>query len=221
MPHSGLRSVVPSVPRRRLPCKRLDRYDHDENIVDARAPSYPRARHRRRRDPRHRRPVRAAATPEETKAFVEKAVAYIKQVGPEKAYADFSRPDGGFVQGELYMFCYAFDGMNIAHGGNPSFVGKNLISVKDPDGFQVNAEIIKLRQSKGEGWIDFKWPNPLSKKIEAKSAWIVKVTDAVCGSGYYKVVRGKAHLPRRAVITRRVPGRWGRRARSESGQRYA
>jgi cytochrome c len=127
-----------------------------------------------------------AATPEETKAFVVKAVAYIKEVGPDKAFADFSRPDGGFVQGELYMFCYAFDGLNKAHGGNPSFVGKNLIGVKDPDGFQVNAEIIKLAQAKGEGWIDFKWPNPVSKKIEAKSAFVTTVNDVVCGSGYDK-----------------------------------
>jgi len=128
-----------------------------------------------------------AKTPEETKAFVEKAVAHIKSAGSQKAFGDFSRADGGFVDGELYMFCYAPDGTNKAHGGNPSFVGKNLLGVKDPDGVQVNAEIIKLALAKGTGWVDFKWPNPVSKKIEGKSAYVVKVDDqTVCGSGYYK-----------------------------------
>ena len=51
------------------------------------------------------------------------------------------------------MFCYAPDGTNKAHGGNPAFVGKNFLGVKDPDGFPVNAEIIKLGMDKGTGWI--------------------------------------------------------------------
>ena len=126
-------------------------------------------------------------TAAEAQSFAERAVAYIKSVGADKAFADFSRPDGGFVDGELYMFCYAKDGTNKAHGGNPSFVGKNLIGVKDPDGFVVNAEIIKKAMADGTGWVDFKWPNPVSKKIESKSAYVIKVdADTVCGSGYYK-----------------------------------
>lgn len=129
----------------------------------------------------------SAVTREETKAFVEKAIAHVKSAGADKAFADFSRPDGGFVAGELYMFCYAPDGTNLAHGGNPTFVGKNLLGVKDPDGVQVNAEIIKLAMASGTGWVDFKWPNPVSKKVEPKSAYVVKVDDkTVCGSGYYK-----------------------------------
>jgi hypothetical protein len=132
-------------------------------------------------------PAFAARTADETKAFVERAVAHIKEVGPEKAFADFSRPDGGYVDGELYMFCYSKDGVNKAHGGNPSFVGKNLLGVKDPDGVLPNAEIIKKGMTEGTGWVEFKWPNPLSKKVEAKSAYVMKVDeDTVCGSGYYK-----------------------------------
>lgn len=76
--------------------------------------------------------VAGARTAEEAKAFAEKAVAHIKSVGEEKAFADFSRPDGGYVDGELYMFCYAPDGTNKAHGGNPAFVGKNFLGSKIP-----------------------------------------------------------------------------------------
>src|SRR5271157_1992649 len=72
-----------------------------------------------------------AATPDEAKALSERAAAYILQAGEEKAFADFTRPDGGFVQGELYVFCYDKNGVGKAHGGNPAFVGKNLAHLKE------------------------------------------------------------------------------------------
>ena len=73
-----------------------------------------------------------AATADEAKAMAERAAAYIKQMGPEKAFADFTRADGGFSQGELYVFCYDHDGVNKAHGANASFVGKNLLMSRIP-----------------------------------------------------------------------------------------
>ena len=127
-----------------------------------------------------------AATPDEAKALSERAASYVKQVGDEKAFADFTRPDGGFVNGELYVFCYDHDGVNKAHGGNPSFVGKNLLHIKDPDGKEANAEIVKVGFEQGKGWVDFKWPNPATKKIQPKSAYVIHTNDVVCGVGYYK-----------------------------------
>ena len=86
-------------------------------------------------------PVAVAATAEQARAFSERAAAYIEQVGDEKAFADFTRSDGGFVDGELYVFCYDQKGVNMAHGGNPSFVGRNLLHIKDPDGAEPNAPL--------------------------------------------------------------------------------
>jgi hypothetical protein len=127
-----------------------------------------------------------ASTPEEAKAFSERAAAYIKLVGEERAFADFTRPDAGFVDGELYVFCYDKDGVNKAHGANPAFVGKNLIHIKDPDGKEPNFEIVKIGFEQGKGWVDFKWPNPVTKKIQQKSAYVIRTNDVVCGTGYYK-----------------------------------
>ena len=76
--------------------------------------------------------------------------------------------------------------MNKAHGANPAFVGKNLIHIKDPDGKEPNFEIVKTGFEQGEGWIDFKWPNPVTKKIQQKSAYVIRTNDVVCGTGYYK-----------------------------------
>ncbi len=130
-----------------------------------------------------------AYTAEQAKALAERAVAHIRDVGREKAFADFSRPDGGFVDGDLYVFCQDASGVVVAHGGNPQLVGRNMAGVRGPDGRLANVEILQLGLSQGSGWLEFRWPNPATKRIELKAAYVLKVDDhTVCGSGYYKGV---------------------------------
>jgi len=129
----------------------------------------------------------AAHTADEVTALVQRAIAHIHEVGRERAFADFSRPDGGFVDGELYIFCQDASGVVIAHGGNPKIVGQNMADVRGPDGKLANVEINQLGLTQGSGWLEFRWPNPATKRIELKAAYVMKVDDhTVCGSGYYK-----------------------------------
>ena len=131
-----------------------------------------------------------AHTPQDVQALVERAVAHIRDVGRERAFADFSRPDGGFVDGELYVYCDAADGTVIAHGGNPHLVGVNLLNVRDPDGKLPNVEMRRIAFTQGSGWLEFRWPDPATKRIELKNAYVLKVDDnTMCGSGYYKASR--------------------------------
>jgi len=132
-------------------------------------------------------PLATARTAQEAQALAERAVAHIHDVGREQAFADFSRPDGGFVDGELYVFCQDADGEVLAHGGNPKLVGRNLRDVRGPDGRLANVEINQLGLSRGSGWLEFRWPNPATKRIELKAAYVLKVDNhTVCGSGYYE-----------------------------------
>src|SRR5690606_5866553 len=60
-----------------------------------------------------------AHTPDQAKAFVEKAVTFYKTAGREKALAVFSDPKGEFVEGDLYIFVMDMkDGKftTLAHG---------------------------------------------------------------------------------------------------------
>ncbi len=132
-------------------------------------------------------PAARASTAEEAKAFAEQAAAHVKAVGEQQAFADFSRPDGGFVKGELYVFCQAEDGTVVAHGGNPAIVGKNMLKVADPDGKLPNAEMNRIGLTQGAGWYSFRWPNPATHKIQEKSAYVIRIDDhTICGSGYYR-----------------------------------
>jgi cytochrome c len=126
-------------------------------------------------------------TAAEAKALAERAVAHIRAVGRDQAFADFSRPDGGFIDGDLYVFCHDVSGVVVAHGGNPQLVGRNMAGVRGPDGRLANVEINQLGLSQGSGWFEFRWPNPATKRIELKAAYVLKIGDhTVCGSGYYK-----------------------------------
>lgn len=125
-------------------------------------------------------------TPEEAKTMVEKAATLITSEGQEKAFAVIDNPAGPFVDGDLYVFVTSFDGVTLAHGLNKALIGKNLLHVKDADGKLFVQAMIDVAKDKGEGWVDYKWPNPTSKKIEDKSSFIKRVGDTIVGCGVYK-----------------------------------
>lgn len=124
-------------------------------------------------------------TPAEAEALVKKAIAYVKEAGKTKALAEFSNPKGKFIDRDLYIFVYDMSGTVLAHGQNAKMVGKNLADVKDPDGKQYVKERIELVRAKGKGWQEYKFSNPLTKKIEPKKAYVEKYEDMIIGSGAY------------------------------------
>lgn len=127
-----------------------------------------------------------AATAEQAQALSERAAAHILAAGEKDAFTDFTRRNGGFVEGELFVFCYDRVGLTRANGGNPAFVGRNLLHLKDTDGRAPVALGVKVAFEQGRGWIDFKWPNPATKKIERTSAYVIRTHEVACGVGYYK-----------------------------------
>ena len=116
----------------------------------------------------------------------ERASAYIATAGEAKALAGFTRRDSGFVDGALFVFCYDRLGVVVAHGENASLVGRNLLHLKDFDGREPVALAVKIGFDAGRGWIGFKWPNPATKKIERKVAYMIRTNDVVCGVAYYR-----------------------------------
>jgi len=125
-------------------------------------------------------------TQAEAEAMVKKAVAEIKAVGKDKAFAEINNPKGKFTDRDLYIFVYDITGKCVAHGFNQKMIGKELVEMKDPDGKFYVKERIEIAKTKGKGWQDYKFTNPLSKKIENKTAYIERVDDLIVGCGVYK-----------------------------------
>lgn len=125
-------------------------------------------------------------TPAQAEAMVKKAVEYIKVNGKDKAFEAFNDQKGKFVDGDLYVMVYDMTGKCVAHGSNAKMIGKDLIDMKDADGKLFVKERVELAKSKGSGWQNYKWTNPVNKSIEAKTAFIQKLDDLIVCSGAYK-----------------------------------
>ena len=126
-------------------------------------------------------------TANEAKALVERGVAHIKEVGKEKAFADFT-VGGKWADRDLYIFVYDFNGTNLAFGNKPQLVGKDLSDLKDAAGKPIIKDLAELAKTKGSGWYDYLFTDPLSKKIAPKSSYVIRVpgADAFIGAGIYK-----------------------------------
>jgi cytochrome c len=129
-----------------------------------------------------------AANPEDAKTLVEKAYAYLKENGKTEAFTEISNPQGQFVKANLYVFVVDFNGLNLADGGNPGLVGAKHISFKDTNGKYFIKEMIETAKDKGDGWVEYTWFNPETKKIQAKTTYVkrIKGMDAFIGSGVLK-----------------------------------
>ena len=123
---------------------------------------------------------------EDAKALVNKAAAYVKYQGKEKALAEISKPRGMFDKGELYVFAYDLNGVMLAHPKNPNLIGQNLIDVPDNDGKLFRKEIVEKANTKGSGWVDYVYLNPETKEMEHKTTYLLRVGDIILCCGAYK-----------------------------------
>jgi hypothetical protein len=125
--------------------------------------------------------------PEEyAKYWVEQAIRFYKAVGRDIAFAEFSNPNGMFVQYELYIFVLSPTGTMLAHGVNERFVGLDFSEVRDSDGKSFNREILENAKSKGSGWVKYRWYHPRRKKLFPKTAYFQKEDDMIFCSAVYE-----------------------------------
>ena len=128
-------------------------------------------------------------TRQEAVAMVKRVVEKFAQSGAEATFkAVNDKADPAFHDRDLYPFVYDLKGINVAHGARPALVGKNLISLKDQNGVYLIQEMIGLAKGPGSGWVDYKWPNPITDKIEDKSSYIEKMGDYFVGVGVYRLL---------------------------------
>jgi len=127
------------------------------------------------------------ATKDDATAMVKKAMAFIKTNGPEKAYTEIDNKDGQFIDRDLYIVVYGLDGKVLAHGANAKLIGRDMMDAQDVDGKLYVKERIELVNKQPTGfWQDYKFVNPVSKKVEPKQMYCEKLDNtAVCG-GVYK-----------------------------------
>jgi cytochrome c len=128
----------------------------------------------------------AGPTQKDATTMADKAVAYANANSKDKLIAEVNAKNPDFIQGELYVVVYGLDGMRLAHPLNAKLIGKSVLDIADVDGKEYGKEFVAIAKDKGKGWVDYKYRNPTSNKIEQKTAYIIRAGDIFIMAGIYK-----------------------------------
>lgn len=123
----------------------------------------------------------------EAQAMVKKAVEYYAKNGREKAFAEFSKNPGPFIDRDLYVVVYTLQGEPLVHI-NPKMVGKSMMDMRDPDGTYYIRERMEAAAKGNSGWQNYKFFNPVTKKVEPKEMYWERHDKLVFGCGAYKAL---------------------------------
>jgi cytochrome c len=119
-------------------------------------------------------------------AMVEKGAANMQKNGKDALIKEVNSKNPEFINETTYLTVRALDGTQLAHPTNPKLVGKNMVVLPDADGKLFRKEIIEQAQSKGKGWVDYRYNNPANGNIEKKSTYFFKQGDVILEAGIYK-----------------------------------
>ena len=126
-------------------------------------------------------------TENDAQAIVRKALNFYRKNGRDRFLKELNNPQGEFRKGELYAFAYDRNMTMRAHPVKPELVGQNLLDRKDwAGGKYFRKEIQKVALSKGSGWVDYSYENPVNKKILPKTTYVEMVDDLIVCAGAYK-----------------------------------
>lgn len=134
-----------------------------------------------------------AMSPADLAGFVQNASAYAESVGKEVAIAEFSKQEGQFSQGNLYVYAYGYNGTLLSHPYLPEEIGMNRTNMTDIRGLPFY-RIAAQTASNGGGFIAYMYPAPEGELINEsardiylpKIGYVAPVDDSWwIGSGLY------------------------------------
>jgi len=125
---------------------------------------------------------------EDAKAMLVKAVAAV-QADKAKALDMFNKGEGGFRDGDLYVFCVTTSDGKFVATGNPNskqLLGVDVKTIKDGNGDSIKLERATQKPEGEITTIDYSFAKPgASKEQVPKETFITTVGDLTCGVGYY------------------------------------
>lgn len=117
------------------------------------------------------------STPKEVVQKVTEAAKLLKEKGKD-AFPALKDKNGPFIWKGNYVFVLNFDGVVQAHPIVPKLEGRSLIKMKDPNGRLFIADMVRLAMSPSkQGWLEYRWPKPGSKKASQKSGFVMGVPE--------------------------------------------
>ena len=109
------------------------------------------------------------------------AAAFLRANDPEIAFQAFNG-DPAWKDRDLYVYVFENTGVMRAHGTIPALIGRDLSDLRDIDGQLIARAILAVES---EGWVEYKWRNPITNAVEQKAAYIIRVDGFALGVGAY------------------------------------
>jgi signal transduction histidine kinase len=133
----------------------------------------------------------AQGTAAEAKAMLEKAGVAMK-ADKVKTLDTINTGEGGFLDRDLYVFCFNIgDGKGVASGStNPvakKTIGVDVRTLKDATGKVFGQDLYAAAKEGQITEVSYMFPEPGTDTTPvAKVSLVTKVGDLGCGAGYYK-----------------------------------
>ncbi len=128
-------------------------------------------------------------TAAEAKEMLARAVAAV-EADKLKAIESFNKGRDGFLEGDLYPFCFKLsDGIEVANVNQPQKVGQNVKDSKDVAGKAYGLELYAAAQKPaGEiSEVSYMFLRPgSSQEPSPKTAFVTRAAELGCAVGYYQ-----------------------------------
>lgn len=127
-------------------------------------------------------------TAAEAEAMEKRAIVELK-ANESAAIAKFNKPDGGFRDRDLYVFCFNTKTGMFTAQVNPALLGTDNRLLKEKDGSPLGQKVYDAAQHLKEGQIttvSYNYPRPNTTNPVPKVAYLSRVGNTACAVGYYK-----------------------------------
>ena len=130
--------------------------------------------------------VGSKGTIKDCKDLVKQARKLVNTVGMQRALVELGNSDGKYVYLDTYISVYDLNSFVVMHPYNKALIGLDGKTIKDTNGKTFVKDIVDIARAKGSGYVDYTFMNPITQKVEWKTAYFEKVNDVVFSSGAYK-----------------------------------
>ncbi len=133
----------------------------------------------------------AQGTATEARAMLDKAVVALKS-DKAKTLDTINKGEGGFLDRDLYVFCFnAGDGKVVATGStspaSKKAIGLDVRTLKDATGKVFGQDLYDAAKEGQITEVNYMFPKPGADTTPvAKTSLVTRVSDLGCGVGYYK-----------------------------------
>lgn len=86
-----------------------------------------------------------------------------------------------------FLFVRTLDGTQLMSISRPDLIGKDISLLTDPDGINLHQLFLKTIGKTGEGYADYSWFNPSTRKVEPKRSFVKNVPELgwYVGAGFW------------------------------------